>query len=379
VSGRTLKVTLGATTNGVSYTLPVTITDTVAGRVHNAVIDPGLLVNGRADIAGVKQGVAVIEDIFGIGAANLSLSYSFEQLSEPFQLDPVIESSHGADVPVINGDSLGTTGLKLITPYTSAARELTVEFTPGGLDTVNTLFNRIVPYLNVVLREEPQGTLLQSGVDYTFTGQGIRRTGGSSFTTDPNRYYLSGLLSNGETWDCGHLLSVYNWSIAFDFADHGVGSGKPSPSFTWGSTHQTGTRDFQAGDKVTLSWSGGVKAVFPKDVVITLIGAPAGRTEVTQEMMEGIRIVPNPYLIRHEAQRGAAELYFNFLPEECTIRIYTLALDLVKTIHHTQGSRETWNLTTEGGQLIASQLLIAHIESTNGLETVKKFAVVVGK
>jgi hypothetical protein len=31
-------------------------------------------------------------------------------------------------------------------------------------------------------------------------------------------------------------------------------------------------------------------------------------------MMEGIRIVPNPYMIRHETQRGAAVLYFNCLP-----------------------------------------------------------------
>jgi hypothetical protein len=136
LSGRTLTVTLGATTNGVSYTLPVTITDTVAGREHNAVIDPDLFVNGTPDIAGVKQGVAVIEDIFGIGAANLNMSYSFEQLAEPFHLSPMIESTKGADVPVINGDSLSVTGLTVISPYTSAAREVTVEFTTGGLDTI---------------------------------------------------------------------------------------------------------------------------------------------------------------------------------------------------------------------------------------------------
>ncbi len=64
---------------------------------------------------------------------------------------------------------------------------------------------------------------------------------------------------------------------------------------------------------------------------------------------------------------------------ECTIRIYTIALDLVKTITHSGGSREDWNLQTEGGQLVASQLLLAHIEATNGKTVVKKFAVVVGK
>jgi len=101
--------------------------------------------------------------------------------------------------------------------------------------------------------------------------------------------------------------------------------------------------------------------------------------EVTPEMMEGIRIVPNPYMIRHQAQGTSPAVYFNYLPSECTIRIYTIAMDLVKTIQHSGGSREEWDLTTEGGQLVASQMFIAHIEATNGIETVKKFAVVMGR
>jgi hypothetical protein len=56
-----------------------------------------------------------------------------------------------------------------------------------------------------------------------------------------------------------------------------------------------------------------------------------------------------------------------------------VALDLVKTIRHSGGSREEWNLQTEGGQLVASQMLVAHIEAPNGKTAVKKFAVVVGK
>jgi hypothetical protein len=49
------------------------------------------------------------------------------------------------------------------------------------------------------------------------------------------------------------------------------------------------------------------------------------------------------------------------------------------TIQHTEGSRENWDLTTEGNQLVASQMLLAHIEAANGAKTVKKFAVVVGR
>ena len=128
-----------------------------------------------------------------------------------------------------------------------------------------------------------------------------------------------------------------------------------------------------------ISWQGGVKATFPRAAKIAFLGSTGGKADVSDAMMDGIRIVPNPYMIHHEAQRGPAVLYFNYLPDECDIRIYTVALDLVKVIHHSGGSREEWDLQTEGGQLVASQLLVAYIEAPNGKKTVKKFAVVIGK
>jgi len=379
VSGRTLTLSINAATNGITYTLPVTIGDTIAGRVHNAIVDPALFVHGSSQTAGIKQATVRITDVFGIGATDVELSYRFEQLGQPYTLSGLVESPPGADVPVIINDSLGVTGILLYSPYTSASRELLVEFTPGGLDTVNRLFNRIVPYLGVQLRDVPTGLLLRADTDYSFSGQGIGTTGGTSFTTRRNRYYLSGTLSNGEQWDFGHTLSMYNSAIGFDYPDHGVGSGKPPPYFRWASPGRAGTRDFQSADRVRIGWQGGVRSVFPQNALLTLVGAPPARTDVTGEMMEKIRIVPNPYMVRHEAQRGEPRLYFNYLPEECTIRIYTVALDLVKTLHHSGGSREEWDLTTEGGQLVASQMLIAHVEAPNGKKTIKKFAVVVGK
>jgi hypothetical protein len=376
LSGRSFLMTLNAATDGIRYTLPLTIRDTIAGRVHNTIIDPNLAVNGTPQTAGVKQGTALVNNIFGIDAANVTFTYRFEQLADSFHMVPTIEGQ--ADVPIIINDSLNVTGIN-ISAYTTAARELLVEFTPGGIDTLSTIFQRYFPYLNLQVRDGATGTLLQPGVDYGWTGRGIKTTGSISVTLRSFRYYLSDTLSNGEQWDCGHLFSVYQSKIAFDFADHGVGSGKPSPTFSWASTHRVGTREFQAGDRVRTKWQGGVRATFPRDAQLLLQGSPPGRTDVTNEMMERIRIVPNPYMVRHEAQRGQPVLYFNYLPEECTIRIYTVALDLVKTIEHLGGSREEWDLTTTGGQLVASQLLVANIEAPNGKAATKKFAVVIGK
>jgi hypothetical protein len=378
LSGRTISVKLDAVSNGVGYTIPVTITDSVAGREHHAIIDPDLLIHGSTEIAGPRTGTTTITDIFGIGAADITLGYSFEQLSEPFHVVPTITSTRGADVPVLVGDTLNVTGLQLSDPYKSANISLILAFSEGGIDTGSTIFQRFFPYLEVRLIDASTNTDYTG--EWTLNASSVRRTGGASVSwTRRDRYYLSGVISNGEEWDHGHLLTIYNWAVAFDFTDHGLGSGKPSPSFIWPSEHRAGTVDFQAGDSVTLSWEGGVKGEFPQGAVVTLTGAPAGRTEVTEEMLEGIRIVPNPYFITHEAQRSDPRVYFNYLPEECTIRIYTVALDLVKTITHTEGSREEWDLRTEGGQLVASQLLIAHIEAGNGTKTVKKFAVVVGR
>ena len=97
--------------------------------------------------------------------------------------------------------------------------------------------------------------------------------------------------------------------------------------------------------------------------------------------LSNIRIVPNPYIVTHAAQQSIdhPKLFFNYLPEECTIRIYTVALELVAELHHHGGSAEEWDLRTQGGQQVASQLLIAQIETPQGTAVVKKFAVVLAE
>jgi len=97
-------------------------------------------------------------------------------------------------------------------------------------------------------------------------------------------------------------------------------------------------------------------------------------------------IVPNPYVITHIGQKSSydAKIYFTRLPKECTIKIYTIAGDLIRTIRHVDqdGSyrygMDVWDLLSDNRQRAASQGLIAVIETPNGAQTVKKFAVVVG-
>ena len=374
---RNLQVNLTSITNGVKYLFPVTIKDTVHQRTHNDVIDIGLNVHGSAATKGLKQGTATVTNIFGLGGANLEIDYSFEQLADSFLVTGTIQSGNGADVPIILKDSLNYTGITEYSPYTSSSKYISVRFTGSGVDTASILFNRRYTYLAVELYDETSGNKIDTG--FTFSPFGVRTGTTQVYPGKPNRYYLSGTLSNNETWEFGHILKYYNTRIVFDYADRGVGSGKLGSELYWGSIHKSGTKDFSVGDRVNVSWAGGVKVNFPKDAVMSISTSSSYVSTVTDQIMDKIRIVPNPYLVRHEAQRGNSQLYFNYLPEECTIRIYTIALDLVKTIYHNGSSRAEWDLQTEGGQQVASQMLYAYIESPNGAKTIKKFSVIVGK
>ena len=52
--------------------------------------------------------------------------------------------------------------------------------------------------------------------------------------------------------------------------------------------------------------------------------------------LDNIKVVPNPYIVRNpwEVSSDYGELRFTNLPDECEIRIYTLAGNLIKTLDH---------------------------------------------
>ena len=100
----------------------------------------------------------------------------------------------------------------------------------------------------------------------------------------------------------------------------------------------------------------------------------------TDDFKSKLRVVPNPYNIRAKNygdpnDAGSTEnnkLLFVGLPGKCTIRIYTVAGDLVKTIEHTNGlGSEAWDQITDNNQFIVSGLYIAYVDSELGEETIK--------
>ena len=93
--------------------------------------------------------------------------------------------------------------------------------------------------------------------------------------------------------------------------------------------------------------------------------------------LDRIKVVPNPYIARAswESTEGERRLEFVNLPNKATIRIYTLAGDLVQTLEHDGAGTYAWNMLTSNGQGIAPGLYFYHVESAFG-ERVGKFAVI---
>jgi hypothetical protein len=82
--------------------------------------------------------------------------------------------------------------------------------------------------------------------------------------------------------------------------------------------------------------------------------------------LEQILVVPNPYRAAEVWDRpGAHEVHFINLPQRATIKIYTIAGDLVTQLEHNDPVRdfEAWDLKNGKGSDVASGIYIYRIES----------------
>jgi hypothetical protein len=91
-----------------------------------------------------------------------------------------------------------------------------------------------------------------------------------------------------------------------------------------------------------------------------------------------IKVVPNPYIAHAlwENKEGIRKIQFTHLPDKCTIRVYTLAGDLVKVIEHTNGTgAEDWDMLNKDQMGIVPGIYFYHVDSKYG-EKLGKFAVI---
>jgi hypothetical protein len=121
------------------------------------------------------------------------------------------------------------------------------------------------------------------------------------------------------------------------------------------------------------------------------ISATPGYFDTETQLTLNVKVAPNPYLVRNEWQISPQlrRLKFINLPNQCTIRIFNLNGELVKTIVHSEtadftgqttvennaGGDEWWDLLSENRQLVSSGVYIFHVRSDVG-EQVGKFVII---
>lgn len=105
---------------------------------------------------------------------------------------------------------------------------------------------------------------------------------------------------------------------------------------------------------------------------------PAFLRRPAGESISDFRIVPNPFYIRKQQFPGEPDkITFLNIPGQCTIKIFTERGDLIQTIQHTDGSGdESWNSTTEFGQIVVSGIYIAVVQTPDGQKGIQKFMII---
>jgi hypothetical protein len=100
-----------------------------------------------------------------------------------------------------------------------------------------------------------------------------------------------------------------------------------------------------------------------------------------------ITVVPNPYIATatweprtlYSSGRGDRKIEFKKLPAQCTIRIYTVAGALVKTLYKDSSPADgslPWDLISDDGMEVAYGLYLFHVDAPGVGEYIGKFAIV---
>jgi hypothetical protein len=204
----------------------------------------------------------------------------------------------------------------------------------------------------------------------------------------PNRYYTGAYTVDTTTIKFTHKLVVNGAALYLDYAGMGSTASQVDPAAI---PNPSPTSDFKAGDKVIVEFTGGALGL-PQPggkVRVAIPNVAPKLEEYSDDLLDQVAIVPNPYLVNHIGQVSTTDrrLYFTRLPAKCTIQLYTESGELLQTLEHDatvaggesgREAVEVWDLLTKSNRQAQSQLIIARITTPNGAETVKKVAIVVG-
>ena len=183
--------------------------------------------------------------------------------------------------------------------------------------------------------------------------------------TDPLGYLsLGDVISFMEIYDG----QKFTWTVGY----YPQNDGSPTPLYPSGGDifRVVTTKPFIDGDSFTF------QTVSSKII-----------SENVKNELDQISVVPNPYIAAASWEnktistngRGERRIDFINLPATCTIRIYTVAGALVKTLHKDSSPLDgslSWNLVSEDGMDVAFGLYIFHVEAPGIGDKIGKFALI---
>lgn len=195
---------------------------------------------------------------------------------------------------------------------------------PGGI-------NSIIGYL-IYKTEDPDRTIWGDPIDTVMVGTNV----------DPNYY----------SWGDSDVLNGFYYSYSVTAFDNFF--------------HESG--------KATLEEDS-------DNSTVEVRPASSAQTNLNQ-----IRVVPNPFVVSSAWDRERLgdipegepirDLSFINLPAQCTIKIFTLDGDLVKTLHHTDGTgTEYWDIRSDYNQMVSTGVYFYHVKSSAG-DHLDKFAII---
>jgi hypothetical protein len=291
--------------------------------------------------------------------------------------DQTDQSGDSASYPVVDGmQVIVTNGEKEPTSY---------EQTQYGNSSTTTLhMDRFLGCMGDVFGVPVGGDMhFRSTYELRFTASGSQAY---SFFDDVTPVWVPFEVWNTSTGQ-QVLVEVYDW------AENGVWDvehrdyldivnvpydGQPHPEafpyyHAWFFAFATTDTDYSAGDVYQIQ---GAKLNGPEDEFVYQAGG-IDAVKAKQELSQ-IKVVPNPYIAHAvwETKEGIRKIQFTHLPDVCTIRVYTLAGDLIRTIDHTNGSgAEDWDMLNKDQMGIVPGVYFYHVDSKYG-QKLGKFVVI---
>ncbi len=234
-----------------------------------------------------------------------------------------------------------------------------------------------------------------------FTAPGL---GDTSF---PGSSFSSGIPSNiiikNVTENVDHIQFIFqdlNGNSLFDAGDaifivYGDSAGKPATQFfsaskSWSLTLLQDTaiapskqRAPQPGDVFRIAMH---KPFRTGEYFEFTTQSPSLSQALAKSDLKRIAVVPNPYVgaaawepASTTVGRGPRLVYFIHLPNQCTIRIYTMSGHLVKELYHNStidNGQEPWNLVSRDGMDIAFGVYVYQVDAPGIGSYIDKFAVI---